>query len=76
MEVYACMMQHPEEPKSFQWPLIGVRECGPRLIPKGRAATPLTHLHIWEDIVNKESASETAQLCDANVVDLKESDII
>jgi hypothetical protein len=74
------MMQHPEEPKSFQWPLIGVRECGPRLIPKGRAATLYIHLHlklhIWEDIVNKESASETVQLCDANVVDLKESDII
>jgi hypothetical protein len=69
------MRQHPEEPKSFQWPLIGVRECGARLIPKGRAANLFTHLHIWEDFVNKESASKTVQLCDANVVDLKEGDI-
>jgi glutamyl-tRNA synthetase len=30
----------------------------------------------WEDFVNKESASKTVQLCDANVVDLKEDDII
>jgi glutamyl-tRNA synthetase len=30
----------------------------------------------WEDFVNKQSASKTIQLCDANVVDLKEDDII
>jgi glutamyl-tRNA synthetase len=30
----------------------------------------------WEDFVNKESSSKTIQLCDANVADLKEDDII
>jgi glutamyl-tRNA synthetase len=30
----------------------------------------------WEDFVNKDSASKTDQLCDANVADLKEDDII
>jgi glutamyl-tRNA synthetase len=30
----------------------------------------------WEDFVNKDSASKTIQLCDANVASLKEDDII
>ncbi len=30
----------------------------------------------WEDFINKNSASKTVQLCDANVADLKEDDII
>jgi glutamyl-tRNA synthetase len=30
----------------------------------------------WEDFVNKDSASMTVQLCDANVKELKEDDII
>ncbi len=30
----------------------------------------------WEDFVNKDSASKTEQLCDSNVKDLKEDDII
>ncbi|CZR65383.1 probable glutamate--tRNA ligase [Phialocephala subalpina] len=30
----------------------------------------------WEDFINKDSASKTEQLCDSNVTDLKEDDII
>jgi glutamyl-tRNA synthetase len=44
--------------------------------PEGESRYSLHSLDIWEDIVNKESASKMVQLFDANVVDLKESDII
>jgi glutamyl-tRNA synthetase len=30
----------------------------------------------WEDFINKDSANKTDQLCDVNVLDLKENDII